>query len=125
MKRHPSFRQALFVIGFFVAAATSAQFVSLSPCRAAIPCSIPFAVQYRPDPLLAGQYGRVPDSAISVRLPLETPLMPELDKPTPQDTAAVDAAVRKSLKLLPPPKVRDTQKRTEKPVAQPSVRQDR
>jgi hypothetical protein len=125
MKTRLILREALFVIGFFAAAAMSAQFVGLSRCQAAIPCSIPFAVQYRPDPFLAGQYGRVPDSAVSVRLPLETPLMPELDKPRQQDAAAVDAAVRKSLKLLPPPKVRNTQTRTEKSVAEPPARQDR
>ena len=124
MKTRPGLRNILFVTGFFAATAMSAQFVSLSRCQAAIPCAIPFAVQYRPDPLLAAQYGRVPDSAISVRLPLETPLMPELDKLTRQDTAAVDAAVRKSLKLLPPPKVRSTQTRTEKPDAQPAARQN-
>jgi hypothetical protein len=126
MKTHLVVRASLFVIGLFAAGALSAQFVSLSRCQAAIPCAIPFAVQYRPDPLLAGQYGRVPDSAISVRLPLETPLMPELDKLTQQDLAAVDAAVRKSLKLLPPPKVRNkTPTRPEMQKAQPAAQQNR
>ena len=124
MKTHLG-RATLFVIGLFAAVGMSAQFVSLSRCQAAVPCSIPFLVQYRPDPLIAAQYGRVPDSAVSVRLPLETPLMPELDKPGQQDAAAVDAAVRKSLKLLPPPKVRNARTPTEKPDAKPAVPQDR
>lgn len=101
-------------IGLLASASLPAQFVGLARCQAAIPCSIPFAVQYRPDPLLAGQYGRVPDSAISVRVPLKTPIVPELDKGPQQDVGAVDAAVRKSLEMLPPPGARKAKPPAEK-----------
>jgi hypothetical protein len=119
MKTRPVFRGLLFVIGFLAAAAVSAQFVSLSRCQAAYPCAIPFGVQYRPDPLLAGQYGRVPDSAISVRLPLKAPLVPVLDTREELDLSAVDAAVRKSLELHPPPTARNTKTRAETIGAEP------
>jgi hypothetical protein len=101
-------RGALIAIGVLIAAAMSAQFVSLSRCQAAYPCAFPFGLQYRPDPLIAGQYGRMPDTAISVRLPLRTPLFPQLDKRPQPDLGAVDAAVRKSLEMHPPPSARNT-----------------
>jgi len=118
-------RGSLIAIGLFAAAAMSAQFVSLSRCQAAYPCAFPFGLQYRPDPLIAGQYGRVPDTAISLRLPLKAPLIPQLDKGPQPDLGAVDAAVRKSLEMYPPPGARNTKSRTEKSEAQPEVRQNR
>jgi hypothetical protein len=114
MKTRRVLRGILFGTGLLVAVALPAQFVSLARCQAAIPCSIPFAVQYRPDPFLAGQYGRVQDSAVSVRVPLKTPILPELDKGPEQNREAVDAAVRKSLEMLPPPGARKTKPPAEK-----------
>lgn len=99
---------ALIAVGLLTAAALSAQFVSLSRCQAAYPCAFPFGLQYRPDPLIAGQYGRLPDTAISVRLPLRTPLIPQLDRRPQPDLGAVDAAVRKWLEMHPPPRARNT-----------------
>ncbi len=118
-------RGALIAIGLLSAGALSAQFVSLSRCRAAYPCAFPFGVQYRPDPLIAGQYGRVPDSALSLRLPLKAPLVPQLDRGPRPDLGAVDAAVRKSLEMHPPPGARNTKSRAGKPDAEPAPRQNR
>ena len=118
-------RGALIAIGLLSAAAMSAQFVSLSRCQAAYPCAFPFGLQYRPDALLAGQYGRVPNTAISIRQPLKTPLIPELDKRTQPDLGAVDAAVRKSLELHPPPSAGNRKMREEKLAAEPAPQQNR
>jgi hypothetical protein len=93
----------LLVVNLLVAASAAAQFVTLSRCQAALPCAVPFGLRYRPDPLIAGQYGRIGVTAISAGVRLETPLKPELDKRTEVDLDAVDAAVRKSLQLHPPP----------------------
>ncbi len=121
MKSHRVLRSALFSTGLLAAAALSAQFVSLSRCHAAYPCAIPFGLQYRPDRLIAGQYGRVPDSAISLRVPLKAPLVPELDKRSELDFGAMEAAVRKSLEIHPPPgsvgAKPDSEKRDTKPAA--------
>ena len=81
-------RGALIAIGVLIAPTMSAQFVSLSRCQAAYPCAFPFGLQYRPDPLIAGQYARLPDTAISVRLPLRAPLIPQLDKRPQPDLGA-------------------------------------
>lgn len=121
MRTRQLLRGILFGIGLLAAAALSAQFVSLSRCQAAYPCAIPFGLQYRPDPLIAGQYGRVPDGAIFVGLPLKTPLMPRLDNRPQPDLGAVDAAVRKSLEMNPPPGTRNTKTSTDKPEAKPAA----
>jgi hypothetical protein len=115
-------RGALIAIGFLSAAAMPAQFASLSRCQAAYPCAFPFGLQYRPDPLIAGQYGRVPDTGISLRLPLKAPLIPQLDRRPEPDLGAVDAAVRKSLEMHPPPGSRSTKPRAEKPGPEPAPR---
>jgi hypothetical protein len=121
MKTRQLLRPVFFGIGLLAAAALPAQFVSLSRCQAAYPCAIPFGVQYRPDPLIAGQYGRVPDSAISIRLPLKTPLMPDLDKRPQPDLGAVDAAVRKSLEMHPPPGASGKKTGAEKTETKPAA----
>ncbi len=119
-------RGALIAIGILIAAAMSAQFVSLSRCQAAYPCAFPFGLQYRPDPLIAGQYGRLPDTAISLRLPLHAPLIPQLDKRPQPDLGAVDAAVRKSLEMHPPPSARNTKPPAREPLsAEPAVGENR
>lgn len=117
-------RGALVAIGLLSAAAMSAQFVSLSRCQAAYPCAFPFAVQYRPDPFLAGQYSRVPDSAISLRLPLKTPLVPQLDKRSSPDLEAVEAAVHKSLEMHPPTGAANMKPPAGKPELQPAPRKN-
>ena len=94
--RH-AFRVALLAAAFWTAAAAArAQFVPLARCQTAYPCAIPFAVQYRPDPFLAGQYGKPGSTAISVRVPVFPALPPQIDDPlaASRAKAAVDAAVR-------------------------------
>ena len=55
------------------------QFVPLSRCRAAVPCNIPFLVLSKPEPLIAAHYGGTPTSALSLRIPLTSPLRPQID----------------------------------------------
>ncbi len=124
MKTRQILPGVFFGIGLLAAGALPAQFVSLARCQAAIPCSIPFAVQYRPDPFLAGQYSRVPDSAVSVRVPLKTPIVPELDKGPEQNREAVDAAVRKSLEMFPPPGARKTKPPADDKSKPPAAKTD-
>ncbi|HTD52494.1 MAG TPA: hypothetical protein VK780_05675, partial [Thermoanaerobaculia bacterium] len=72
----------------------------LSRCRDAFPCSIPFSVVHRPDPLIAGQYAGPVTSALSVRVPLASPLAPELETRA-TDTKAIDDAIRTLLHRYP------------------------
>jgi len=99
----------LFGAALLAASAASAQFVPLSRCRAAYPCAFPFGVQWKPDPLVAGQYGGVVNTGVAARVDLRAPLSVELEKrpvPTPNaaDGEAVDAAVRRFLDAHPPAK---------------------
>jgi hypothetical protein len=93
------FRLALLALGALLAAASSpAQFVSLSRCRTALPCSLPWGIRYNPDPILGAQYGNLgtDGSALSIRLdpkltqPPKFDLAPVLDS---QDFARVAAEV--------------------------------
>lgn len=100
MKRGLSLALAL-AGGFLAAAPASPQFVPLSRCRAAYPCGFPFGLQYRPEPLIAGQYGNVGNTAISVRVAVQSTFAPEIDKRYSIDEEAVDAAVRMFLRKHP------------------------
>jgi hypothetical protein len=84
----------------FVSGTAVGQFVPLSRCRDAFPCSIPFSVVHRPDPLIAGQYAGPPTSALSVRVPLASPLAPEVETRA-TDTRAIDDAIRTLLHRYP------------------------
>ncbi len=84
----------------FVSGTAAGQFVPLSRCRDAFPCSIPFSVVHRPDPLIAGQYAGPPTSALSVRVPLASPLAPEVETRA-TDTRAIDDAIRTLLQRYP------------------------
>ena len=73
---------ASLVAAALLAAASPApaQFVQLSRCQAAWPCSAPFGIQYKPDPLIAGQYGNVPTTAFSTRIdPTRLFQLPSID----------------------------------------------
>jgi len=100
VKRARSLPVLLSVAGLLAAGSVSAQFVHLSRCRAAVPCSFAFGLQYAPDPLIAGPYAQAPSTAVSGRVELTTPIKVELDRPI--DQKAIDEAVRKSLELHPP-----------------------
>lgn len=95
-------RLALVTFGApFLAAEADAQFVGLRHCRSAIPCSVPFAVRYRPDPLIAAQYGEV-TSAVSAHVALEKEAAPKVDRrPTPDSEKAVEASVKLFLQKHP------------------------
>jgi len=54
-------------------------------------------VQYRPDPLIAGQYGQPGNTAVSGRVELKIPLKVEIDRPI--DQRAIDEAVRKTIEV--------------------------
>lgn len=90
----------LFLAGWLVAGAAAAQFVSLSRCHSAYPCLIPFGLQYRQDPLIAGQYGQAGHTPLSGRIELRLPLTIEIDRPL--DQKALDEAVRKSVEVRRP-----------------------
>jgi hypothetical protein len=106
----PLRRRVLAVaVAFLTAAAAAAQFVPLSRCHAAYPCAIPFEIQYRPDPLIAGQYGGPGSTAVSLRAPLTSTFAPQIDA-RQVDQAAVDAAVRSFLRTHPGVKPGTTEK---------------
>ena len=84
----------------FVSGTAAGQFVPFSRCRDAFPCSIPFSVVHRPDPLIAGQYAGPPTSALSVRVPLASSLVPEVETRA-TDTKAIDDAIRTLLHRYP------------------------
>jgi hypothetical protein len=87
----------LFAAGFLAAGTASAQFVPLARCHAAFPCSIPFGLQYGPDPLIAGPYAHLTNTAVSARMEIATPPRFELDRPL--DQKALDEALRKTLEI--------------------------
>ncbi|HMF08050.1 MAG TPA: hypothetical protein VKJ00_02870, partial [Thermoanaerobaculia bacterium] len=95
MRTHRFVKAALFLAaGLLVSVAAQAQFVPLSRCHGAFPCSIPFSVEYRPDPMIAGQYGNtVTHVPIVVTAPLKLPVHPELQRSvaTPLGAALEDA----------------------------------
>jgi len=90
----------LFLAGVFFAESVGAQFVSLSRCHSAYPCSIPFGLQYRPDPLIAGPYGQPGHTPLSGHIELRLPLKIEIDRPL--DQKALDEAMRKGVEVQRP-----------------------
>lgn len=97
---------AFLLAGLLTARGAQAQFVAMSRCHAAFPCNIPFSLQYRPDPLLAGQYGSGPIlTPLVVTMPLTLPLAPRLEKPyTGGLGAALEDAIHRSLETRRPAK---------------------
>jgi len=85
----------------FVSGTAAGQFVPLSRCRGAFPCSIPFSLVHRPDPLIAGQYGGQPTSALSVRVPLSGAFAPEVERPRGTDEKTIDDAIRRLPRRYP------------------------
>jgi len=73
---------AMGLVGVVASSTARAQWVRLQRCNGAIPCMIPFAVRYNPDPLIAAQYGYVSPNSMSGRITFE-PEGPavQLDKP--------------------------------------------
>ena len=100
MKRARLVPVLLSIAGLVAAGSASAQMVPLSRCRSAYPCSFPFGLQYAPDPLIAGPYAQVPNTAVSGRIELKAPIRFELNRPVDQN--AIDEAVRKSIEIHNP-----------------------
>ena len=93
--------RALLAVSCLLAAdAARAQFVPMAHCGAAFPCSIPYGVQYRPDPLVMGPYAAPANSAISFRTTLDARPTITIDI-RPRDNTPVDAAVRTFLQQYP------------------------
>jgi hypothetical protein len=94
---------SFWIVGLLVCASARAQFIPLSRCQSAIPCSIPFAVTYRPDPLIAGQYGNsASHTPLVVTMPLKTPLLPRLETAHPPFLeSALEDAIHRSLHPQP------------------------
>ncbi len=87
------------------AAPICAQFIQLSRCRAALPCSQPFGLRYRPDPLIAGPWASAPTSAVAGHIELKKNPKVELDKPGPPPLDdAVENSVRYFLRKHPGPR---------------------
>jgi hypothetical protein len=93
--------RALLVVSCLLAADVAlAQFVPKTHCGAAFPCSIPYGVQYNPDPLVLGPYAAPANSAISFRTTLDARPTITIDI-RPRDNTPIDAAVRTFLQQYP------------------------
>jgi hypothetical protein len=97
-------RTALLALaGALVAVTARAQFVPMSRCQAALPCSIPFSISYRPDPLIAGPYSGTGNTGLLMSVPIGFPLAPRLEKShAPDFGAALEADIRRTMHAKPP-----------------------
>ena len=97
-----------------------AQFVQLTRCQSAYPCSLPVGLLYKPEPLIATAYGNVPAGAglfslkIDPSQPLQLPVL-DLSKVVQNQDFARDAA-RIFVLRYPVPKA----KRAPAPPPQPA-----
>jgi hypothetical protein len=98
-----SARKLVLAIGLVGAlgagSAARAQWVRLQRCKGALPCAIPFGVRYAPDPLIAGQFGRMSPNGFSGRLSFEPKLTVEIDTP-PVALESVDFAAEAARKFV-------------------------
>ena len=108
-------RACLIALGFLAAHAASAQFVPMARCGAAFPCSIPFGLQYRPDPLIVGPYGAPGIGFFSFGVSLDPKPTIRIDVRRGNDSP-VDAAVRTFLEEHPAEKKKTADK---KPTPEP------
>jgi hypothetical protein len=93
----------LVLLGLLAAPIAQAQLVPMSRCHAAFPCSIPFSIQSRPDPLVAGPYGGVGNGGMLVTIPIALPLQPRIEKSRSPDIGqALDADIHRTLSHSPP-----------------------
>jgi hypothetical protein len=107
--------------GCFAAQTAQAQFVPMSRCRAALSCSIPFSIQYRPDPLIAGRYGGPGNGGFVVSVPLGRPFAPRIETSRERDLgAALEADIQRSARPGKPEEGNALTKRElERPRVQP------
>lgn len=104
---------ALTSVGLFAAPA-GGQWTRLQRCAGALPCAIPYAVRYNPDPLIAAQYGHPAGTGLSARISLEVRPEVILDGPRLSRDPSEDAA-RRFLLAHPPPKSAPTPAPTPRP----------
>jgi hypothetical protein len=96
MRTVPS-RVLLAAAALSVAPSARAQFVQLTRCQSAYPCSLPIGLLYKPEPIIAGAYGNVPSGAglfslkIDPSKPLQVPVL-DLSKVVENQDFARDAA---------------------------------
>jgi hypothetical protein len=107
-----------------VAPAARAQFVQLTRCQSAYPCSLPIGLLYKPEPIIAGAYGNVPGSAGAFSLkidpsrPLQVPVL-DLSKVVENEDFARDAA-RIFVLRYPAPKAKPTPPTPPEGAAEPA-----
>ena len=107
-----------------IASAARAQFVQLSRCQAAYPCSAPIGLLFKPEPLIAGAYGNVPGSAGAFALkidpskPFQVPVL-DMSKAVENQDFARDAA-RIFVLRYPPPKAKPTPPTSPAEAAEPA-----
>jgi len=102
VRRRLALAGALAAAALLRAPAASAQFAAFSRCHAAWPCSEPFHLEYRPDPLLAGPWAADTSSAVSGHIELKANPKIELDQPKePPVDDPVAASVRYFLRKHP------------------------
>ena len=95
--RNTPLRVLLAGAALCAASAASAQFVQLTRCQSAYPCSLPVGLLYKPEPLIAGAYGNVPGSAGAFSLkidpsrPFQVPVL-DLSRVVENQDFARDAA---------------------------------
>jgi hypothetical protein len=93
---------AIAAFAVLVSAATvSAQFMQMARCHQAYPCALPFGLQYRPDPLLAGPYTNAPSSAVSGHIELKAKPKVVLDERPPLSDDFAESAARAFVKRHP------------------------
>ena len=106
------FRTLLAAAALSVAPLASAQFVQLTRCRSAYPCSLPIGLLYTPEPLIATAYGNEPSGAglfslkVDPSRPLQVPVL-DLSKVVENQDFARDAAKIFVLRY-PAPKAKPT-----------------
>ena len=98
-------RRVVLAVAFAALAAgpAGAQWVRLQRCAGAIPCMIPFAVRYNPDPLIAGQYGWTSPTGISGRISLDGKPTVEFDVHRSLSSDFYREAARRFVIAHPPP----------------------
>jgi hypothetical protein len=95
--RTASFRILLAAAALAIAPGAGAQFVQLSRCQAAYPCSAPIGLLYKPEPLVGGAFGNIPASAGAFSLkvdptrPFQVPVL-DMSKAIENQDFARDAA---------------------------------
>jgi hypothetical protein len=109
-----------------VAPAARAQFVQLTRCQSAYPCSLPIGLLYKPEPIIAGAYGNVPSGAglfslkVDPSMPLQVPVLDLSKVVENQDQDFARNAARIFVLRYPAPKAKPTPPTPPEGAAQPA-----